>query len=63
MTLVRLGPQSGVIVGMTGPQAPDGAGAWQPACNSESRAQQTSKFKCVCSVLSRGGDIWGPETG
>lgn len=25
MTLVRLGPQSGVIVGMTGSQAPDGA--------------------------------------
>lgn len=38
MTLVRLGPQSRVIVGMTGPQGPDGAGVWQPACNSESRA-------------------------
>lgn len=26
MTLVRLGPQSRVIVGMTGPQGPDSAG-------------------------------------
>ena len=55
MTLVRLGPQSGVIVGMTGSQAPDGA--WGLAASLQLWEQGSADFQVqvhvLCSVQRR----------
>lgn len=61
MAPVRLDPQSGVMVGMTGPQCSEGAGAWPSACSSE-RGLSRLPNSIACALSYSEEETFGGQT-